>query len=246
MRADIVVGGIALTIVLLGLGIFIQTAINSTNDRQDLDIQKALYSVRESQYRACIINGNTLRDQVRREFVDLKRKVLIPTFGGIAATIPEGTSQRTILESQVAYLKTRIQTIKDRIPVVHCLQIYPPLPGQKYPNIKAALNKPTDRRPEDNHAPAHNAAPRNEGVSSPSNEGVVPSTASTPPSITTPPSGGDGGNGAPGGNGGDGGDTTVVVPPTQTPPSQPQDDTLLGPTVTGLCDSVGNLGVALC
>lgn len=91
--------------------------------------------IRESQYLACVQNGNKLRQDVRDEFVDLKEGVLIPVFSEVAATIPPDAASYKILTDSVALMKRRIETIGERIVDVDCLEQYPPLDGQTYPDV---------------------------------------------------------------------------------------------------------------
>lgn len=91
--------------------------------------------IRESQYLACVQNGNRLREDVRDEFVDLKQDVLIPVFEGVAATIPPGATSKVILDDSVSLMRNRIKTIDERITDVDCLEQYPPLDGQTYPDV---------------------------------------------------------------------------------------------------------------
>jgi hypothetical protein len=118
-----------LFVILLAIFSVANTIIEAENT-EDKD-----FAIREGQYDACVQSGNVFRDDVRQEFVDLKRQVLIPVFDGVALTIPgpskPGTA-KAILESNVDYLRRRIATIEDRLPDTDCLRQYPPLEGQTY------------------------------------------------------------------------------------------------------------------
>lgn len=121
-----VLGGLVLVCTAL-LAVF--ALLNSVNYQNYSE--KVAFGLRETQYENCNKSGNVLREQVRDEFVDLKRKVLIPVIGGFADTLPNGT-QKTLLRDTVGVLHHRIKTIESRIPDANCLELYPPLPGQTY------------------------------------------------------------------------------------------------------------------
>ena len=125
-------GGITALLALNLYGTFIKTPA----DRKQAD-QK----IRLSQYEGCVDGANGLRQQVRTEFVDFKEKAVIPVYAGVAATIPEGATSKTILEDSVAYLNKRIDTIGQRIPNVHCRVKYPPLEDQTFPSVQSIRDR---------------------------------------------------------------------------------------------------------
>jgi hypothetical protein len=132
----IVAGLCVVALLLIGVSIFTVAQYQATSQKVDETQTAQVYGVREGQYINCVKVGNSLRRQVRREFVDLKRSVLIPVYSNIAATLPQGTEARRILTGAVVYMHKRIRTIKSRIPNVPCQKSYPPLPGQTYDQVR--------------------------------------------------------------------------------------------------------------
>lgn len=116
--------GVLLLLCLNAYGTFI---VNPASRKQSDE------EIRFGQYEVCRKSGNVLRGQVRAEFVDLKRRVLIPVFADVAATISPDSPAHEILTEAVRYLKMRIATIDERIPDANCAELYPPLEGQTYP-----------------------------------------------------------------------------------------------------------------
>jgi hypothetical protein len=112
---------------------------------------QALQDTRDTrliQFEACIKNGNSLRNDMRAEFVDVKQDVIIPGFkiarkvfesfitlnadaGGKGSEVLREATKR--LTKLVQYSKRRIANINKRIPNVDCLMRYPALDGQIYP-----------------------------------------------------------------------------------------------------------------
>lgn len=105
-----------------------------------------------SRFAGCVESGNPLRGQMRDEFVDLKRKAIIPIVQAqsdlwkriLAFSPPPQTAEERqgfgvvtdnieTLNGIVDILHHRIQTIDERIPNSDCLHRYPPLDGQTYP-----------------------------------------------------------------------------------------------------------------
>ena len=119
-----------LTLVLAVLSV-INTTLAAHRSKQ---IQK---DIRFSQYSACIKSGNVLRAQVKDEFIDIKRSVLIPVFSEIAQTLPPKSESKKILHDSVIYMRDRIATINTRIPDADCDSLYPPLDNQSFPDVTA-------------------------------------------------------------------------------------------------------------
>lgn len=188
---------IALSAIALALGIVATYTLIQTQeakDKVDTNQTETVQALRENQYINCVRSANGLRRQVRREFVDLKREVLIPVFSRVAATLPAGAPAKRILTGTVVYMHKRIRTIESRIPNVPCLKRYPPLPGQTYSKVRP--NK------QNGGGDARSTSSRPSGPSD-SNSGSGPS----PSQPSSPAGGGDG----------DGG----TQPPTGSPPSPP-------------------------
>lgn len=114
---------------LLGITTLLSIALLVKQDHQAdvdrLEVARQSYATRLSQREGCEKSGNSLRRDVRGEFVDLKRRVLIPVFHEIALTIPIGEPSRAILDGAVVTLYHRIATIKQRIPNAPCHKLYP-------------------------------------------------------------------------------------------------------------------------
>jgi hypothetical protein len=103
--------------------------------------------IRFGQYEVCQKSGNMLREQVRSEFVDLKRRVVIPTAADLrdlytvvgrlssSPQVSEVLSEAATEEQErIDYTKKRIASIGERIPDADCAALYPPLEGQTYPD----------------------------------------------------------------------------------------------------------------
>lgn len=235
--------------------------LNSDNADQTQDIQNG---IRLSQFEGCVKAGNVLRRQVRSEFVDLKKKAMIPVFDGVAKTIPEGAPARVILEDAVAYLEHRIRTIDQRIPNADCLALYPPLEGQTYPPalIHRALQQAehyhaggeSDAGSYKSQSPQSHPAQRPSDSGGPGpdlpdagDSGDVPSGVPSPP-----PTGPSGGSNPPP-------QTPPVAPPPEPPspppsPPQPSSPPSVGQgvgeavggaqgVIQGACTSTNTLGV---
>ena len=120
--------GAVLFVTLLLAGFSVANSIRASREAEERS-----FAVREGQFVVCLTTANTLREDVRDEFIDLKKSVLIPVFEGVADTIPPPSPSKTILDESVAYMRTRVKTIDGRIPNLDCLHDYPPLEGQEYP-----------------------------------------------------------------------------------------------------------------
>lgn len=120
--------GILIMAVILAITSVIGAFVTGPRDARQVSEQ-----IRYEQYLTCEKVGNSLRKDIRDEFVDLKKDVLIPVFGGIAKLMPSSPSKEILVES-VDYMKRRAATIDERIPDGNCLRIYPPLDGQTFPS----------------------------------------------------------------------------------------------------------------
>jgi hypothetical protein len=116
---------------------------NQIEDDRAFDSALTDYELRQSQRINCETGGNVLREDVRKEFVDLKEEVIIPVFDLVAAVVtpnsnrkpppvgtapdelPEGTPPGVVLDVAVAYMKKRSDTIEERITDVDCATQYP-------------------------------------------------------------------------------------------------------------------------
>jgi ABC-type Na+ efflux pump permease subunit len=126
-RRNSFIVGILLGLTLLLAILNIVGTVVAADRSQDKD-----FEIRLGNYIACLVNGNALREDVRDEFVDLKEEAIIDPYNAVAATIPEGSSARLVLEKTTQRLDRRIKTIDQRIPDVECLKAHPPLEGQEY------------------------------------------------------------------------------------------------------------------
>ena len=133
LRAWIGAGLLVLVVVLAFLSYVNQTDFNRQSQEQDALSIDTQYDMRLATFQGCVDNGNPFRAQVRREFIRLKEQGLIPVFKQVRQTVPPGTEVSIILDNAVGLLKRRIATIEERLPNVDCLESYPPLPGQTYP-----------------------------------------------------------------------------------------------------------------
>lgn len=129
---------LAIITVLSAIGYFQERRNNDTLAAQALVLGKqqakqkrsaevSLYEIRASQRNVCEESGNALREDVRDEFVSLKKKVLIPIFQSFIDLAPPGTVDPglVILQDGVNLLHRRIRTIKNRIPDADCKSLYP-------------------------------------------------------------------------------------------------------------------------
>jgi hypothetical protein len=187
-----IVGVLCVVVMLLvAASVYLSFQYQETNQEIDENQQQQVYNVREGQYVNCIRTGNALRRQVRREFIGLKRDILIPVFSRVAHTIPRGAPARRILTGTVVYMHKRIRTIESRIPNVDCAKRYPPLPGQSYEQVRPDRNgggdgRTTQVRPSGEPPP--NSGPASPGQSDPPSSGGSPGGGgSSPPAPTQPP-----------------------------------------------------------
>jgi hypothetical protein len=249
-----IVGGLCVVVILLvGAAVYLSFQYQATNREVDETQQQQVLGLRENQYINCVRSANALRRQVRREFIGLKRDILIPVFSQVAHTIPKGAPSRRILTGTVVYMHKRIRTIENRIPNVDCAKRYPPLPGQSFDQVRpdrtgGGDGRSTNLRPSSQPAPDQGAAGGPESPSAGGSSGVGGSdgggNTQPPPSPPSPPS-----------------------PPTNPPPQPPQsppnpppapapsgpldgvtaplEDTLDGVT-DGAHETVCNLPVRLC
>ena len=137
-RLPLAILTLAVVILYVG-GALLAKSISDQSYRADRDM-------RAGQYEACEKVGNALRHDIREEFADLKRSVLIPAFVAVdrvfvdvARVIPAADPRRPILRAAHGTLtrantrmRHRIDTIDQRIPDTHCQSVYPPLSGQSF------------------------------------------------------------------------------------------------------------------
>lgn len=128
----------SLVVAMLGLALVFSIFNFGIDDHQSADIQRALrqinydtalgdYKARHLTRVACRKSSNALRVDVRNEFIDLKRDVLIRVFREIRNTIPPSEPSYRILDNAIQRLYGRIKTISHRIPNAHCNELYPPI-----------------------------------------------------------------------------------------------------------------------
>lgn len=128
-RARLIAGLLLFLVAVLACLTTYGTFVKNPQDRRDED-----QAIRLAQHSVCERSGNALREDVRQEFVNLKRDSIIPVYSGVARTIPDGERSKQILDHAVRHLRKRIKTIDRRIPDADCLELFPPLPGYEYPD----------------------------------------------------------------------------------------------------------------
>lgn len=125
VRSGLIYGTLAL-ILLLTIG-NVYGAVRQHEDQEALELESKTtdFELRQSQRIACEQGQNELRQDVRHEFVDLKRDGLIPFYTAVRNLSDPGDEFTILIDEEIDRLRRRALTIKERIPDNDCPSIYP-------------------------------------------------------------------------------------------------------------------------